>query len=112
MIINSKTGAVTATLPDTPEKAAQRLIDLAEYNKLLLEDTCAEHVCNRAAAWEDDISILVGGPVRGNASVWAVLGSLIDALEAATPEAERTAELTRLIASKALIEDTYPKPIT
>ena len=112
MIVNSNTGEVRATPPDTPEKAAQRLVDSAENDKRLLEETCVEHVCHRAVAWENDISTLVGGPARGNVAVWAVLGSLIDALEAATPEAERTAELTRLIASKALIEDTYPKPTT
>ena len=112
MIINSNTGVAKASKPDTPEKASQRLVDLDKHNHTVLEDNNARHLYERGAAWQDDLSATVAGPVSGVAAVWAVLGSIIDALEASTPEAERTAELTRLIASKALIEDTYPKPIT
>tara|TARA_R110000744_G_scaffold30505_1_gene72167 strand:- start:86 stop:415 length:330 start_codon:yes stop_codon:yes gene_type:complete len=108
MIINSNTGVAKASKPDTPEKASQRLVDLDKHNHTVLEDNNARHLYERGAAWQDDLSATVAGPVSGVAALWLVIGELIDALEAVTPEASRTVALKRLMAAKALIETSNP----
>ena len=112
MRINSINGAITETPADTAEQVVQRQVDLGAHKELLVAEGRTEHVRARGVAWNLDIAASLAGPLNTGDAVWVVIGTLIDALAANTPEAERTAELTRLIASKALIEDTYPKPIT
>ena len=108
MRINSINGAVTETPSDTAEQVVQRQVDLGAHKELLVAEGRTEHVRARGVAWNLDIAASLAGPLNTGDAVWVVIGTLIDALAANTPEDSRSDALNNLISLKASIEAANP----